>query len=1179
MNFFHFKKSFFDSRTDKKKLVNQIKTFCENYNELSKFIERYRKDLRAATSLLNNAILGKNHLPKAYEELGLYDLHYFTDSLEQEMNWQVLAFINCSAIINKFIQLRNKYEHNLILGNYEQARILLDEIESEVCVSYWSIENRFIIDEYQFGSEKNWETRNKVLDKKNNAFVQIFGSLTSFKIEKNVSFFQYNEEFNSWQEHEGLNKNNQFAGIIEYFRFKGNFYSYSKYDHLSEILYRESDSSIIDRYILFIRTAQHFISEQPQENSFIFVLLHELHKKINDISLKQMLLASDNSYVLNNKDINFEIINILDEYTKGNYNVSKDLSKSCILNNSSFCLELLEIYSKSIVELDIEYEPFTQHESFLNQITSHYFNILSKNLNTDNSLVELVKLSYIFNNSHIGLHLYSFISEQLGWESAINYEFLENLSSRFINPQLVLNLYLRESIAETYINNLKKTINDSITVSLYSQFYMNYISTQINEHFENVADNKKHLYKIRSLMLKGLTDECIEICENLLENQKLTITSDYEIVSYLFSCYLKKEDYRNAVILFVKTHLKNQHLTKKMSADELNNMIIKSKFKNVGNKSTLIELPILLKISNVDKTKVKQSYELFLNGNHVNKPSELIGTPNHFDLEKLIFFLKYVCIPEIMQLSKFFNSSYEVNEERIIITKYLATIDNDDSYKDEIAELTQKNTISKVIGGIDERKIFVNEYKIRQTLKKSDKQSVLSTEQVSPLTNESFERYVKLLAYVKNNNEYKDVSSIIQFGENGEVTYVEADKNKTYEEQDVDVVLYLPAFRIFVSYFLNIRDLFIFSKEYGLDAYLSTRIRHGTLPNHLRSVFETYFLVTAQTDNIYAENQYWKDKLNLSEEHMTFLQASLGQFSREVDIFSKEIKDNYIQCKNEQKNEKLEALFDYSYNEHDLILLFLEDFDETENIDVFIDKALMELWQQTEINLEVVRNRFNIQIRDRYIDLIDNLQLELLAILEKNSISELLNNLMTCRTEIQTKLSNISKWFRRSESSIEGEYEIQTLAETSIQITKNLNPNFNFEIGKDICPNFNISGEYHQHIIDLMNNCLFNIVKHSHLPCEEVNAKLRIHEKGNNLFLNFENCLSDASLHMEKLNAIKENWGSSDANISREDGTGFPKIKKIINSDLNRKYSVFDFYLADNKLNITISFETNGLKV
>lgn len=440
MNFSLFKQSFYNSRTDKKKLVKQIKIFCENYSELSKFVERYRKDLKSATSLLNHAILGKNYLPKTYEELGVYDLHYFSDSLEQEMNWQVLAFLECSEIINKFIQLRNEFEHNLISANYEQARVLLDKIELELCTSYWSIENRFIIDEYQFGSEKNWETRNKVLDEKNNAFVQVFGSLTSFKTEKNVSFFQYNEEFNSWQEREGLNKIPEFAGIIEYFRFKGNFYSYSRYNHLSEILYRESNASIIDRYILFVRTAQHLLSEESQENSFIIVLLHELDKSINDISLKQMILAADNSSVLNNEDINFEIIQILDEYTRGNYKASKDLSKTYILNKSSFYLELLEIYSKSIVELNLEYEPITKNESFLNQITLHYYNILNKNSNTDSSLVELVKLSYTFNNSHIGLHLYSFISEQLGWESATNYNFLENLNSKFINPKLLMRI-------------------------------------------------------------------------------------------------------------------------------------------------------------------------------------------------------------------------------------------------------------------------------------------------------------------------------------------------------------------------------------------------------------------------------------------------------------------------------------------------------------------------------------------------------------------------------------------------------------------------------------------------------------------------------------------------------------------------------------------------------------------
>lgn len=1181
MNFSLFRQSFYDKRTDKRKLVKQIKTFCENYDSLTKFIVRYRKDLNSATSLLNHAIIGKNHLPKLYEDLGSYDLQYFTDSLEQEMNWQAIAFLECHKIINEFIQLKSEFEHYLLVANYEQARKVLDKIELDICISYWSIENRFIIDEYQFGTEKNWETRNKVVNGKNNAFVQIFGSHASFKTESRVTFFQYNEEFNNWQEREGLNKYSEFEGLIEYFRFKGNYYSYSKYNHLSEIIYRESNASIIDRYLLFIRTVQHFISEEVSDYSYILILLRELYGKINDIALKQMILATDQTSKLQTEDINFEIIQIFDEYTKGNYQQSVILSKFYILKHSSISLELFEIYSKSLIELNFEYSPITENDSLLNKITLHYYNILSKNLNTDSSLVDLVKLSYTFNNSHVGLHLYSFVSSQLGWLSTTNYSFLENLNSKFINPRLILNLFTRPAIAKAYFKNLNEKTVGSNAVNLFTQFYNNYNSGYVNIEFENVPENRNNLYKIRSLFLKEMIEECIQLCEALLEKQSSSNILEYEIVNNLFSCYLKKKDFRNCIILFVNTYLKNPHLTYKMAVNELTGSIIKEKFKNIGKKSNLIEFPILLKINGVDKIKVKQAYELFLKGNNVNKPSELIAVIHNLELNKLIYFLKFVCIPEIMQLSKYFNSTYEVNEERISIIKFLAVNDIVDveTYKTEIAELTQKNTISKVIGGIDERKIFVNEYKIRQTIKKSDKQNVLINEQVSPLTNESFDRYVKLLAYVKNNNEYKDVSSIIQFGENGEVTYMEAEKNKTFIEQGIDIVLYVPAFRIFVTYFLNIRDLFIFNKEYGLEAYLSTRIRHGTLPNHLRSVFETYYLVTAQTDNVYAENQYWTDKLNLSKGNMTILQNALGEFSKEVDTFSKEIKDTYIQCKNEQKNEKLDALFDYSYDENELIFLFLEDFNETENIDVFIDKSFHELWRRTVSNLEDVREKFNGDFRDRYIYLIDNLQSVILSTLDKSSVSELLNNLMTCRTEIQTKLSNISKWFMRSESSFEGVYELITLVETSIQITKNLNPNFNFEIDKNICPNFNISGEYHQHIIDLMNNCMFNIIKHSHLPSELVNAKLIIEENGNNLLLNFENCISDSSLHLLKLNNIKKNWGSSDANISKEEGSGYPKIKKIINSDLTRKCSNFDFILLDNKLNIIISFETNGLKV
>lgn len=1180
MKFEDFKKSFFIHSTNKKELVKNIKIFHADYKNLNKFIVRYIKEFSSAKSLLKNAILGTNYLPKSYSQLSTYDYQSYSNSLEMEMNWQVVSFIECSDIINQFIYLKDEFDNLLFIGDFDNARKILDKIESEICVSYWSIENRFIIDEYQFGTEKNWDTRNIILDKKNNAFVKVLGNLFSLKTEKRISFFQYNDDFNNWQDFEGLNKSDVFNGVIEYFRFKANYFSYTKYNHLPEILFRESNSSIIDRYLTFVRIAQIAITENYTENQFILYLLKELDKNINDICLKQMICSLDSTFNFHDIDSSTEIIKIIDEYTRGNYLQSKEMSKSYFLSKSSSVIELYEIYSKSLIELGLPYEAITENNSFTNEITQLYYEILDKDINTDNALVELVKLSYVFNNSYLGLHLYSFITEQLNWSAEINYSFLVSLNSKFINPKNISHLLKNQDVAKVYLDNLKQTLNDSVTVDVFNTFYENYISDTPIKDYNDIPIIKNEIYKTRTLFTKNKLNECIAICNLLLNKIELSKIAEYEIVSTLYSCYLKNNDYRNCLKINVDTFLKNANLTKRMNVSKLIPTILKSKFKNIGSLSELIELPIFLKINYTDRIKIKQAYELFLFSNNLTKPSELFSIKDNFSDSKFIFFLKNVCIPEIMQLSKSFNSSYEVNEERIIICKYLAEIDKseDIAYKIEIAELTQKNTISKVIGGIDERKIFVNELKIRQTIKKSEKQNVLQSEQLSPLTNESFERYINLLNFVKNNNEYKDVSSIIQFGDNGELTFIEAEKNKVYNENDVDVVLYIPAFRIFVTYFIHIRDLFIFSKEYGLDAYLSTRIRHGTLPNHLRSVFENYYLVTAQTDNIYADNLYWSEKLELSEENLFVIQKLLADFSLEIDAFSKEIKDNYIQCKNEKKNQNSNSLFDYSYTEEDLIFLFLEEFSTIENIDDFIDKSFNVLWLRTEKNLEIIRNKFNIEFRDKYVSLIDNLQTEITSTVNKNSVSELLNNIMTCRTEIQTKLSNISKWFRPSESSFDGEYELQILVETSVQITKNLNPSFHFEIDKDICKDFNIYGEYHQHIIDLINNCLFNIVKHSELTCEKTNAKLKIEEKDNNLILNFENNILDASKHEEKLKTIKVNWSNSDTNISKEGGTGFPKIKKIIHTDLNRKYSYFDFTIDNDKLNIIISFEIKGLK-
>jgi len=1159
MKFENFKATFFNGNSDKRNLINQIKLEFNDFDALKKFIDRFRKEIKIASSLLNRELIGQNNVSKKVSDIRGKKNSVYSGSITKEINWLAVGFLDNTELLNSFIHLRDLYEKELMIGNYEEARLLLNRIEEEISLSFWSIENRFILDEYQYGPQKNWEYRNEIVDDANDIFLQVLGNMYSLKSEKRISFFQYNEYYSKWEESEQLYEDPEYEGLAEYFRYRGNFFFSKNYSKYSEILFFENNSTLIDRYVTFIRVLQQLSVENFKENSQILPAIIALKNKIKDSSLIQLLIVNDPNYEIKNEDINTEIIHVIDLYTQGNYIKSAEKCSYLISNGHGNIPELYEIYIKSLIESKSKYKPITVRESFVNLISELYFDCLSKTTNSDDVFIDLLKYAYLFNNSGIGLTIYEFVNLELGWASEIDYGFLSYLNSKFINPKLLNNTKNKPSISKKIITNLKQLYPQSSTIDVYSKFYDNYFNNIPIQHFDDIPEIKSELYRLRWLMIKEKYNECIIPYKQLLKKE-LSPISLYEIINSLFYCYSMENDYRNNIILYVESYLDNPQLTKKFNTSHVIESIITAKFKNVGDKSLLIELPIFFKLLSIDKIKVKQACELFLSSSGFNKPSEMTNNCHLFDKQKVTYFLSSVCTIEILQLSKNYDSTYDVNEERIKICQFLANFDlvNLETYNMEIALLTQKNTISKVIGKMDEGKIYVNEEKIRQLfLKKETKNEFSKIKELSGdsyLTKDFFLRTLDLKKFV-DNNEYKRSRKFLFIDEKG-------------------IVNNNPAFDDFKKMFLELRNYFVWSKEYGLDAYLSTRIRHGTLVNHIRSVFELFNLVTTQVDGNYAENTFWKEKIKSDDNQ---LQKILSSFSKDIDLIINQLKEEVIQCKTEKIPDKVNGLFDFSYTtDIQLMILF---FSGTEKYEDFLDLCFEELWKKTNKCLENIKIELDEKIKEGFVQLLNNLEEELSKSYKKPVIFELLNSLNQCRTEIQTKMNNVIKWFNRSESTFEGEYDLNILIDTSVQITKNTHPTYKYEIQKKNPKQIMIRGEFHQHIIDLINNFLFNMIKHSSLENEKLNAKIEIDENDGFLTMRFINYVDCVDKHFSNLKRIQENWTLADLNVTKEEGTGFPKIKKIIHSDLGRKESKFDFIFDSKLLTLSISFETKDLKI
>lgn len=69
-----------------------------------------------------------------------------------------------------------------------------------------------------------------------------------------------------------------------------------------------------------------------------------------------------------------------------------------------------------------------------------------------------------------------------------------------------------------------------------------------------------------------------------------------------------------------------------------------------------------------------------------------------------------------------------------------------------------------------------------------------------------------------------------------------------------------------------LRDRFLSDPKYGLDFFLSTRIRHGTLVNQIRHEFQAHNLVTnIGENNQYKDDEFWTNDMKLQDEEKNIM--------------------------------------------------------------------------------------------------------------------------------------------------------------------------------------------------------------------------------------------------------------------------------------------------------------------
>ncbi|MBZ3765979.1 hypothetical protein [Bacillus cereus] len=1063
---------------------------------------------------------------------------YNYDDLTKDLLWYSRLFSKISQKINKVLEYRTKIFNSLFCGEFQIGLELLEELEGKYGINLWVIETKLKIYQELYGLDKQKEFSSKIFENDNVPdLYKLMVRHLSVKAEETVTPRKYERDV-----HTSIYRvsNGELESVLAIYLSNKLSFSYDQSKNTGVLLMIDSKLPMMDRYDSFIKVLLTYLKNGKIDEEIISNVYKNI-KNINDSDLKNLLLPYLKDSQLADFEIDLRAIEIIDSYTIGDYNKTIALCED-LLKDRPWYVDFYEVYAKSLVYMKKDSK--RKFNGLLDKIIGLFCALYKQEKNEIDYLEDIIKISYDYS-----LNVWSWKLIAMAFQTKINFQGFKGfarVSDGFkfywlVKPQILNEMFPKDKLEK--ILNCRFGKMNSSTNELHRAFLFNNIEKIQNL---NISNDRKNKYAAVINQQIENYEEALICYENIrLDNTRL---SKFEILVEKIKIYKCLGVYEKAIKVIVDNYVEGFNLIDDIDLKGILDELEKNE-KNNKNINYPIVYELFTRYVGSEKEELRSDIlEDFLNSYNVDLVSELQKEDfKQFDKEKLIYFLKEVCVIDV--LSKLWNigTEHEAEEERIAICNLLAEIDsnNIEVYNEEIKEITRVKRIKTVKREIETSKIYVDENGLKNLLKRSLK--------------ETYARF--------DNFKYKDdglIDAVYRLNMNSYT--ISIPKNEKID--------------IFEGMVKEIRDQFVFSKEYGLDGYLSVGIRHGTLVGQLRGAIEIEKLITIRDSitNQYVSNDYWVKKINpIDKVNKEKLILALNSFSESFDAIVGSLKEEKVQITTES-NYVPNAYFEYTISPSVIHSLYLS-FKSSNRISLeeFIDQMIKYLWSRTESNLERIKyyilNDFLISINGYF----DKLLLDIECIRGKGTLRDLKRSIIETKTNMTHEINQVSNWFNRSEGLNVKEFEIDLAYGIGLEVANKINMNKNINFAVDNLLSKTIVGQKLRGFVDIFVIIFDNVFKRSGI-LENIPVKLRVTKEGAYLILECKNKISFEVESLERRRVNIENnkklINESDFRlVSTEGGSGLLKILKILKIDLGYVDSSMDYSIIEDEFILTIKMK------
>lgn len=570
-----------------------------------------------------------------------------------------------------------------------------------------------------------------------------------------------------------------------------------------------------------------------------------------------------------------------------------------------------------------------------------------------------------------------------------------------------------------------------------------------------------------------------------------------------------------------------------------------------GSLAAIVFLDVQQKLSEDDvaASRLRFATKAFLRRTPKKKPSQMLDDGNSYPERLLIYFLRYVCIPSVIDVSLIFKTSAEVIEERQAVCAVLTSIDakNKELYQTEFLSLEHSSRIAVGLQLINKNRVHVDIDAIVRAFVRGG--------------NELFQRYQDLTrAGIGVSDSYDQVLREI-------MTAVRHARPMVFTpDNEADAAL--------VQLVLRAREEFLHSATGGLDFFLSKRIRHQSFVGLVRGPLEFENLITARetATSAYRANDYWLSQFSaLPENKRSMVSEAFARFAGSFDEAILSVKDQLFHVK---AYEHPLGIFDIQLT-HAMMLVVRSVAKSIETSEEFVRAMVAIFWALVDPNLANARRIIREDLKMKVATLIDGLRTAVGGAAGGTAAAVAFSLAVgRASSQVQLALTEAESWFNRPE--VVQAVQLFTLEEAvdiAIESARKLNRTFTPAIATNVRGGLSLAVGDLVFITDAVLIAFSNIRAYSGVRAPRVSVECFVDKGQETLVLNITNEVSPRSRSSEqdaKLQTIRDQIAQNAVGklAKKEGGSGFFKLASVVRQSPKGKLE-FGF-ISDTEFRLSV---------